>query len=114
MRSLDGMGNRILRNHITENEALGIDLGGDGVTLNHPGDADESPNNVQNHPAITFIEIEGGDTHVSGRLNSRPGQTYRLEFFAVAEPVSLVAYAARDRLYVPEGERDTALAVIRN
>ena len=34
---------------------LGIDLGGDGVTRNDLGDADGSPNHLQNFPLVTAI-----------------------------------------------------------
>ena len=43
--------NRITRNAIFQNGALGIDLGGDGPTLNDPSDFDPGPNQRQNFPA---------------------------------------------------------------
>jgi hypothetical protein len=47
--------NRILGNSIFSNGGLGIDLGGDGRTLNDPGDVDDlsdGPNLLQNFPII--------------------------------------------------------------
>jgi len=40
--------NRILDNSIFSNAGIGIDLGNDGVTLNHPGGSGFGPNNLQN------------------------------------------------------------------
>src|SRR6202034_1620122 len=54
-----GTGNEIRLNAIFSNTGLGIDLGGDGVTLNnsvpHTG-----PNNYQNFPVITSVSSAGG------------------------------------------------------
>ena len=61
---------------------LGIDLGDDGVTPNDPQDPDPGPNLLQNFPVITAAT----STTVSGTLNSTPGRTFVLEFFASAEP----------------------------
>src|SRR5262249_51259379 len=46
-------GNRIRANGIFANRGLGIDLGGDGVTLNDPRDPDTGPNQLQNYPVLT-------------------------------------------------------------
>ena len=62
---------------------LGIDLGGDGVDTNDNMDPDTGPNNRQNYPVITdVINKTGGQTIVSGTLQSAPGTSFRLEFFA--------------------------------
>ena len=67
----------ILGNSISGNAGpRGIDLGGDGVTANDAGDADEGPNNRQNFPVLT-----GGGGGVQGTLNSFPNATFRIEFF---------------------------------
>lgn len=75
---------RITRNSIFANGALGIDLGGDGVTANdargHVG-----PNNYQNTPALTSITLTPTATKVSGTLKSTPNATFRIEFFASPE-----------------------------
>ncbi len=61
---------------------LGIDLSGDKVTPNDPGDPDTGPNELQNFPVLTGVQASGGQTRVSGTLNSIPGKTYHLDFFA--------------------------------
>jgi hypothetical protein len=63
-------------------DAIGIDLNGDGVTPNDPGDSDTGPNGLQNFPVIESVTHQGGQLMVGGTLNSRPYGTYRLEFFA--------------------------------
>jgi hypothetical protein len=68
---------------------LGIDLGGDGVTLNDSNDADSGPNNFQNYPVINSATITRGPrfnvARVTGTLNSTPNSTFRLEFFISGE-----------------------------
>ncbi|MCI0528064.1 MAG: hypothetical protein L0Y56_11565, partial [Nitrospira sp.] len=61
--------NIISVNSIFNNQGLGIDLGGDGVTLNDPADVDTGPNQLLNFPefdAISFA-ITGGTATVTGR-----------------------------------------------
>ncbi len=76
-------GNSILGNAVFANSGPGIDLGGDGVTpndaLGHTG-----PNNFQNFPVLTQVTAAGGSRTVFGRLDSTPGTTFRVEFFANA------------------------------
>src|SRR5439155_23705880 len=48
--STAGSRNGLLGNRIFSNAKLGIDLGGDGVTPNDPGDSDTGPNDYQNFP----------------------------------------------------------------
>ena len=74
--------NAIRGNAIYGNAALGIDFSGDGVTPNDPGDPDTGPNELQNFPVLTGVQASGGQTRVSGTLNSIPGKTYHLDFFA--------------------------------
>jgi uncharacterized repeat protein (TIGR01451 family)/CSLREA domain-containing protein len=59
---------------------LGIDLGGDYVTPNDPGDGDSGANNLQNFPVVT--EVLGGGNVVVGTLDSTPNTDFHLEFFA--------------------------------
>ena len=74
--------NSISGNSIFGNGGLGIDIWGDGVTINdslgHTG-----PNNLQNFPVLTSAVL-GLATTVSGSLNSAAGTTFRIEFFANA------------------------------
>ncbi|MFQ5568540.1 MAG: CSLREA domain-containing protein, partial [Rhodothermales bacterium] len=78
-------GNTVLSNSIFENVALGIDLENDGPTPNDPGDADGSPNLLQNTPEVTFAEIDGsGDLLVTYIVDSDPANVTHdldVEFF---------------------------------
>jgi hypothetical protein len=50
------IGNRVQGNSFINNTDLAVDLGGDGVTPNDVGEAEDSdtgPNNLQNFPDIT-------------------------------------------------------------
>ena len=78
---LSAVHNRISQNSIFSNGKLGIDLGGDGVTPNDPGDADTGPNNLQNYPVIISATSYPTFTKVKYTLDSMPG-TYTVEFFS--------------------------------
>ena len=83
---VQGEQNLISENSIFSNEALGIDLGDDGITENDPDDSDTGPNTLQNFPELTSVEFNtsGGNVTatVSGTLNSTPNTEIVLEFFA--------------------------------
>ncbi len=68
-------------NRFSNNGALGIDLGGDGVTSNDSGDGDSGANNLQNFPELTNVTT-GAQTRISGSLNSTPNGSFTLQFFA--------------------------------
>jgi hypothetical protein len=76
------------RNSIFANGGLGIDLGGDGVTANDPGDHDTGANDLQNYPALTSVAVVGSSTRVGGTLNSTAQAAFTLDFYAsrVADP----------------------------
>jgi CSLREA domain-containing protein len=94
--ALDGVGivgtadvdNVISQNVIYSNSGLGIDLGGDGVTPNDALDADgDEPyppfaNYGQNFPVISSAVANNGTNTISGTLNSHPGESYAIEFYA--------------------------------
>ncbi len=82
-----GSGDAIEGNSIHDNTGLGIDLGGDGVTLNGSHAGQSGPNNWQEFPVITSA-IGGAATQVAGSLTGTPGATYTLDFYAnaVADP----------------------------
>lgn len=79
-------GDSILGNRIHDNEGLGIALGWVAPTPNDPGDGDTGPNNLQNYPVITGATATSHETKVQGSLNSSPNTSFRVEFFANAEP----------------------------
>jgi len=80
-----GTNNSILGNSIFENTRLGIDLGNNGPTPNDPGDADASPNKLQNFPDLTNAFISGsGDLRLTYSIDTDlVNATYPLtaEFF---------------------------------
>jgi len=75
----------VLGNSIFSNAGLGIDLNGDGISLNDAGDPDTGPNNLQNYPAINTVSIDSGNVTLTGSLNSAANATFRLEFFCSAK-----------------------------
>jgi len=81
-----GTGNTISRNSIFSNGGLGIDLGGDGVTLNDPGDTDTGPNNLQNFPVLTSAGIVAGQLVVQGTIDTPSPQSVTIEIYANAVP----------------------------
>ena len=60
----------------------GIDLNGDQVTPNDPGDVDTGPNNLQNFPVVQSVAVSGGMVQITGTLNSIASTTFNLEFFS--------------------------------
>jgi len=94
--------NHISCNSIFSNVEIGIDLSmepaspfRDGVTPNDPGDPDTGPNNLQNFPEITTINIDGnGDLWIGYFVDSETvNSTY---------PISVQFFKADD-----EGEGQT-------
>ena len=63
---LDGntLRSKLSRNSIFSNALLGIDLGGNGVTGNDPGDGDSGPNGLQNFPEIQSATVGGGGLEI--------------------------------------------------
>ena len=78
-----GGGISVLGNSLSSNGSLGIDLGGNGVTLNDDGDGDTGANGLQNFPVITKA-VAGAATHVAVTLNSQPNRDYLISFYASA------------------------------
>ncbi len=74
--------NSIRGNSIFDNTGLGIDLGGDGVTPNDDQDLDGGPNDLQNFPILTYQN----PSTVGFQLNSLPGQTFVIDFYANKVP----------------------------
>jgi len=71
----------IRANSIHDNQQLGIDLVGDGPTPNDAGDADLSPNNLQNFPIVKSIVYAASSVEVLGKLNSAASTQYTLDFY---------------------------------
>ncbi len=76
------VGNQILGNSIYANATLGIDLGDDGPTPNHPTSPTPGPNHFQNYPVLTSV---AGNT-IAGTLDSTPNRRFTLEFFESPRP----------------------------
>lgn len=77
-----GNQNRIVRNSIFSNGALGIDLFPAGVTPNDPGDDDSGPNMLQNYPQLDAAFDNGSTITIHGSLNSTPESDFFLDFYA--------------------------------
>jgi hypothetical protein len=92
-----GTGNTIRGNSMHDNAGLGFDLGGDGVTLNDPCDADSGPNNLQNFPIITSVTPNASTTTIQGTLNSTASTMFEIDLYATAACIN------RPQAYV-EGE----------
>lgn len=82
IRALSGTGNAFCTNNIFANEGPGIDLNGDGITLNDLLDVDEGPNQLQNYPVgnSVYLPDEGG-LWLTGRLESTPNTEFTLSIF---------------------------------
>jgi hypothetical protein len=78
---INDVGHRVLRNAIFANGDIGIDLTGNGLTPNDPGDTDTGGNNQQNTPLITVARQVLSGSFVSGGLNSTPNATFTVQFF---------------------------------
>lgn len=97
-----GAGNSILSNSIFSNRSplrdrgLGIDLGGDGPTVNDSGDHDDGPNGLQNFPIVSEAAFANERLAISGTLDSTPNADFLIEFFDTT---------TRDPTGYGEGER---------
>jgi CSLREA domain-containing protein len=100
-----GPGNALRRNRVHANEALGIDLGDDGLTLNDEDDSDAGPNDLQNYPAIAAVR-PGESSEVDVILLAAPERSVVVDLFRVA-----AANAGRDGSagVPPFGEGDVYL-----
>ena len=77
--------NAIRGNAIFGNSALGIDLGGDGVTANHFGVL-AGPNDLQNFPVLLTASVQSQTTTVYGTLNGLPDTAYQVDFYSSSAP----------------------------
>ena len=70
--------NEIRRNFIYANGGLGIDLVGDGVDSNDPGDTDSGINEGQNYPVLASTP---GSFVVEAELDGQPITTYSVDIY---------------------------------
>ena len=70
------------RNVTTDNAALGIDLSGDGVTPNDPGDGDGGPNLLQNFPVVAAATALGSATQIDVTFDGLPNVSVAVELFS--------------------------------
>jgi Right handed beta helix region len=75
-------GNSIFGTKPSAGLGLGIDLGGDGVTLNDACDGDSGANGLQNYPVLTSVSSSGGNTVITGTLNSKASTLYTIDFYS--------------------------------
>lgn len=77
---ISGTKNAVEGNSIFSNRSLGIDLGGDGRTLNdsvgHAG-----PNNYQDFPVLASVSGDGKLATVTGTMTGVAGSVYTLDFY---------------------------------
>jgi uncharacterized repeat protein (TIGR01451 family) len=108
-----GTGNAIRANSIYSNVQLGIDLNDDGVTANDADDPDLGPNNLQNYPILVSAVSSGGNTTVTGTLNSTATRTFAIDFFSssVADPEGEV-YLGSDATVTTDGSGNAAFTTI--
>src|SRR5437660_1516726 len=84
----DGTGNSISGNSMFANGNPGYQFSERGFALasytplNDNCDADTGANNLQNFPVLTSATSNGTTTTIEGTLNSTPGTSFRIEFFA--------------------------------
>jgi hypothetical protein len=82
-----GEQNRVGRNHIYDNGALGIDIGTPGPDFNDDGDADDGANGLLNYPDLSLVRYGADNFYVRGTFHSKPGQYYiHLYRSSVADP----------------------------
>ena len=81
---VNASGDAILSNAIFGNGTLGIDLGGDGVTLNSTANRNGSPNELVNDPVLTSAIASDTSSTIAGMLQAAASATYTVQFFASA------------------------------
>ena len=91
--------NSIRGNVINSNGGSAIDLGGDGRTVNDPGDVDSGPNYLLNYPVITGFST-GATTHVTGTLSSSPNPSTTFFIDAYADSGTAPVNPGESRRYL--------------
>ena len=106
-----GEGHHLRRNLIFANGGLPIDLGGDGATLNDPGDGDDGPNERANYPVVETAWLADGELFVGGYLSGERNTFYDADLFVDGPDVEgfgaaqghLTNVSARTPLLADEG-----------
>ena len=75
---------------VTPNDHCDVDGGGTDNSI-----ANLASNDLQNYPVITSAMLMGSNTKIDGYLDSTPGRTYRIEFFAT--PMGMMFMDPGDR-----------------
>lgn len=70
----------VIRNETFNNVGLGIDIGGDGPTVNDPGDSDVGTNGLLNYPVVSDISPSGLNYTVDYQLDV-PAGNYVVDFY---------------------------------
>lgn len=110
-----GTGNSILRNLISANTGLAIDLGPfDGSTANDTNDPDTGPNALQNFAVLNQATSDGHSTVVFGSLNSLGDAEYRLEFFSGASAGAAAEFLGSTNEVIAVGQNSVSFAIALN
>jgi len=98
----DAVGNQIAPQADYANGGIGIDLGDDGVTPNHPGGAAVGgANNLQNFPVILSVRpVNNNGLVVPFTLDAPPGK-YTIEFYSDSTP-DRRGYGQGEKQLVPQ------------
>lgn len=80
----DSVRNTIQANSIFENQQLGIDLGGDGLTFNDPLDQDAGANDLMNFPGRLSAEYDNGQTVLRGIISVTLPASATVDVYAYA------------------------------
>jgi len=75
----------IRRNRISDNDGLGIDLGGDGVTINDTANPAARANDGQTYPTLVSASV-GSIVMVTGSLDAMPNARYTIDLFMTYQP----------------------------
>lgn len=76
--------NLIRGNSVRDNRDMGINLEIMGINVNDALDGDKGANDLQNHAELSAALL-GVNTTVIGSLNSVPGKTYTVDFYASSQ-----------------------------
>lgn len=68
----DAFKNKISKNSLYENGEIGIDLGGNGISVNDIEDRDVGPNNLQNSPELISNTFDGNFLEIEYKISSDP------------------------------------------